>query len=393
MNDDLRSISARVEPALLRKLNERRVLELIQQQGPCSRAGLTRLSGMSPPTVSKAVAALLEAGLLEETQASATTFGRPAKLIRLAAARTSVLGIVIEPELCWVVVSGLDGRIHSSRMRSFPVPGTYQHLLDQIENEVNRLRDEGTTEIRSVGITVPGLLHQGRERVLFSPNLHLLDGQMPGLDLSQRLQLPCVALQESHALCVGERMFGDAQGLSDFAMLDVSTGLGLGVMSGGRLLTGHGGLAGELGHITVELNGRLCGCGNRGCLETLATDAALARAVSARLGRSFEIRELVGLIRTGEIDARQELDQVTEYLAIAFAAVINLFNPAAFFVHGVLFEAAEDLFQNVVHRTQSRALGPSLTECRIIQARGNKRQAAVAGALQHLTQSWAPTLS
>lgn len=384
---------ARIEPSLLRKMNERRVLELIQQLGPSSRATVTRLSGMSPPTVSKAVAALLDVGLLEEMDAPTPAFGRPAKLVRLAAARPSVLGVVIEPKLCWVVASGLDGQITPAWTREFPVPDSYEALMDGIERELETLRRELRRNIHGVGITVPGLMHQSREEVLFSPNLHLLDGHTPGVDLAQRTGLVCTAQQESHALCLGERMFGHAQGLNDFAMLDISTGLGLGVMSSGHLLTGQSGLAGELGHITVDPQGRMCGCGNRGCLETLATDAALARAISTRIGRPMEISEVVQLIRNGGLDATQEIDCVAEYLAIACAAVINLFNPAALFVHGVLFDATDHLFSDMLKRTQSRALGPSLAECRIVQARGSKRQAAIAGMIQHLTQSWAPTLS
>ncbi|WP_437228411.1 ROK family protein [Planctomicrobium sp. SH661] len=386
-------MSARIEPKLLRKLNERRVLELIQQQGPLSRAAISRLSGLSAPTISKAVASLLDVGLLEESDAQSSTFGRPAKLIRLAMVNACVLGVVIEPDLCWIVAASLDGQLDTTRTCVFNTPESYTELLDKIELELRALKDTLQSEVRGIGMTVPGLKHQSREEVLFSPNLHILDGKTPGKDIAARMEIQCVVLQESHALCVGERMFGDAQGQDNFAMLDISTGLGLGVMSGGRILTGHSGLAGELGHMTVDPQGMVCGCGNRGCLETLATDAALARSISLRLGRNVEISEAVQSIRGGELDAAVELEQVAEYLAIAFAAVINIFNPSALFVHGVLFSATDELFPRVLGLTQQRALKPSLAECRIVQARGSKRHAAVAGIIQHLTQSWAPTLS
>src|SRR5258708_10817132 len=105
----------------------------------------------------------------------------------------------------------------------------------------------------------------------------MTDGRSPAQDLAARLGVECNVLQESHALCLAERHYGLAKGLDDFAMLDVGTGVGLGVMSGGRLLTGHSGLAGELGHITaVADGGRRCGCGNHRCLGTVASDSALA---------------------------------------------------------------------------------------------------------------------
>ncbi len=112
----------------------------------------------------------------------------------------------------------------------------------------------------------------------------ITNGQCLGADLAERLGIECILVQEEHALCLAERCFGSARGLDDFAMLDISTGVGLGVMSRGRLLLGRSGFAGEIGHITVDIRGRRCGCGNRGCLETVACDSALAWQVSQKLG-------------------------------------------------------------------------------------------------------------
>ena len=116
-----------------------------------------------------------------------------------------------------------------------------------------------------LGVSLPGLVDDRRGRGVLSPNVPLTDGHAPAADLAERLGMPCVLLQESHALCLAERDYGLAKGLDDFAVLDVSTGIGLGVMLGGRLLKGHSGLAGEIGHVTaVPEGGRKCGCGNYG---------------------------------------------------------------------------------------------------------------------------------
>ena len=127
-------------------------------------------------------------------------------------------------------------------------------------------------------------------------------------------------------------------------MLDISEGLGVGVVNGGRILEGHSGLGGELGHVTVDVHGKPCGCGNHGCLETVATDTALAAAVSQRLGRKLSIEEVVPLLQSGEVRADEELGQILEYLAVGLAAVVNLFNPSKLFVYGRLLDAGPDLF-------------------------------------------------
>lgn len=387
---------AQVSPVLLRKINERRVLEMIQSHGPQSRADVRRGVGMSAPTVSKAVASLLEHGFLEEREDLDPGMGRPAKLLHLACQTASVLGIVIDKPDCWVVAAGLDGELNPEKMRSFPLPKTYRGLLQRLQEQVNSLMQAsgekipGRGKVLGIGVSVPGLVNSQTDEIVFSPNLHLLDGRQPAADLEGALGIECRMFQEAHALCLGELMYGAARGLDNFAMLDVSTGLGLGVMSGGQLLTGHSGLAGELGHITVERHGIPCGCGNHGCLETVATDSALARLVSKRIGREVSIEETVRLIRAGEIDAREELEATCEYLAIGVSAVINIFNPTTLFVHGKLLGAGEDVFEEILRHVQQRTLRPSLADCRVLQARGSKRQGAVAGMIHHLTDSWAP---
>ena len=381
------SQSSVIQPSLLSKINERQVLRAIQRRGPLSRAEVARHSGISAPTASKAVEALLRAGLLEEGDAPEMGRGRPAKKLRLATARAQVLGFVIDAEECRIAAASLDGRLDEERTGRFPTPATYAELMETAAAHARELMDRSGVATLGIGISIPGLIDYRQQRGVLSPNVPITDEQSPCADLSQRLGIECVTVQESHALCLAERHFGDARGIDDFAMLDVSTGIGLGVMSGGRLLTGHSGLAGEIGHLTVELDGRPCGCGNRGCLETVASDSALARAMSERLGRKVTVEEAIESIRARAPEFPPELTRTCRYLAVGLAAVINLFNPSTLFVHGRLFGAHEHLFRYVVEETAARALPPSFGDCRILPARGSKREGAVAAIIEHLTNA------
>jgi predicted NBD/HSP70 family sugar kinase len=383
----------RIESGLLRRINERRLFEALQQHGPASRAALTRLSGLTAPTVSKAVESLLSRGFVEEINPLAQTVGRPGKLVRLATESAVVLGVVIDVESCSVALTGLDGRVTESLTRRFATPSSYPVLLDSIEAEVRAAVGDSFDHLRGIGVSVPGLVNDRLGEIVFSPNLHLLDKRNPARDLSDRLGCECLLLQESYALCLGERLHGAAQGLDDFALLDVEAGLGLGVMSGGRLLAGHSGLAGELGHITVAPDGLRCGCGNRGCLETLATDAALARMLSEAVGRPVDLATAAALLAERPADFQHELRTVTEHLAIAIAAVINIFNPTALFVHGQLLVGNPERFERILDRVRQRTLTASLADCAIHATRSSKRQGAVAGIIHQFTNAWAPSLS
>jgi N-acetylglucosamine repressor len=386
------STASRVQPSLLGKINERQVLRVLQTHGPLSRAEVARRLGLSAPTVSKAVASLLRAGLLEESEAPEQTLGRPATRLRLATQTAQVLGIVIDADQCRVVPAGLDGKLREDRQRAIRTPNSYEKLLEALVAQARDLMGSDGVSTLGIGVSMPGLIDHRQQRGVLSPNVPVTNGHAPALDLGRRLGVECVLIQESRALCLAERYYGNARGLDDFAMLDVNIGVGLGVLSGGRLLVGHQGLAGEIGHIPLVEDGRPCGCGNRGCLETVASDASFAWRVSRRLGRKVTIDRAIELARSGKAALAEELEDTCRYLAVGVAAVINLFNPSTLFIHGRIFEADAGLFGRLVERARARTLPPSFAACRIVQARGSKRQGAVAGIIQHLTSSIGPAL-
>lgn len=380
------------EPALLRRINQRRLLAVIQRSGPLSRATLARQSGLTPPTVSKVVESLLTQGLVEEFDQDRPPLGRPHKLVRMATTSAAVLGVVIDARSCCVAETGLDGRVTEEKTLRFTTPDTYERLLDEIEQRCRTLFSRTSATLRGVGVSVPGLVSERLQQVVFCPNLHLLDHQNPARDLEKRLGTECLLIHELQALCLGERTYGGASGLDNFAMLDVTYGLGLGVVVGGMILSGNSGMAGEIGHITVDPTGIRCGCGNRGCLETLATDAALVKMMQDRLKKPLTFDSAAALLAEQGDDFQGEIQVVAEYLAIAIAAVINTFNPTTVFVHGKLLVEHKDHFAQVLDRVRQRALMPLLAECTIVPTRSSKRQGAIAGIMHWLTEGRTPGL-
>lgn len=382
-------MASRINPVLLGRLNERRVLELLQH-GPLSRADITRRTGISAPTASKIVDSLVRTGLLEEGESPKGRFGRPGRTVRLASQGSRVIGVSLDRTDCRLVWAGLDGVFHHEEV--FPTPGSYRGLLESVVRRASPLLRKKKIRTLGMGVSMPGLINRRTGEGVLSPNLHITDGRSPARDLAARLDLECVLRQESHALVLAERSYGGARELDDFAMLDIHTGLGLGVWSGGRLLEGTSGLAGELGHVVLDPDGELCGCGNRGCLETVSTDRALARSISARAGAPLEIGEIIRRARDGRMRLDGDLRRTSDGLATAIGAVINIFNPSTLFVHGRLFEVRDGVFEDVLERVKGRVLGPSAADCRIERARGTKVQGAVAAILYHLFDLIAPTL-
>lgn len=375
------------EPRLLSQLNERAVLRVLQAHGPSSRAEVTRLTGVTRPTVSKAVSSLLKSGLLEEFDASENMRGRPAKKLRLGGSTSQVVGLVVDSPVCRLVTAGLDGSLRTNTFREFETPPTYDELITRIAEQVESLRSEKRLRTLGVGVSLPGLYDYREGCSILSPNVPQTNDRCLGKDLATQLGLEVAVLQESDALCLAERYFGIAGNLTDFAMLDASTGIGLGVFNDGRLLKGSCGLAGEIGHLPMVPDGIQCGCGRVGCLETVASDTALARLVSQNQERSMTLSQIVELVRAGDLNVTEELEQVAQQFVFALVTTINLFNPQTLFVHSRMFDLDKSLMERLIRQTEARALLPSFRQCRIERARGSKCEGAVAGITEHLTDS------
>lgn len=375
----------RIEPTLLRRINERRLIEALQQHGPQSRATLRRLAGMTAPTVSKAVDSLIARGLLEELDPVRPAVGRPGKLVRMAHRSALVLGVLVDVETCTVVVAGLDGTIDEPLTRRFPTPGSYAALLEVLEHQCRGALADRPGVPRGVGVVVNALVNERTQEVICCANLPLLDRRNPARDLGDVLNLRGRLIKGTTALCLSERSHGAARGHDDIAVIDMTTGLGLGVITGGVVITGHSGMAGEIGHVTVDPEGVRCGCGNRGCLETLATDAALVRMIGARVGRRVSPEEAGRLLDERPEEFTADVAVVAEHVAIAIAAVVNLFNPTNLFLHSELFAADADRLAGSLERVKRRALAGALADCTVVRSGTSKEQAAISAIIHDIT--------
>ncbi|QDV18381.1 N-acetylglucosamine repressor [Gimesia panareensis] len=375
------------QPQLISQMNERMVLRILRSNGPSSRAEVRRLTGVTAPTVSKAVASLLKSGMLEEFEVASTSRGRPAKKLRLARETAQVVALVIDSPTCTLISTGLDGTLREETRVEFKTPDTYQQLLEIVTDTIENIQSTRGVRTLGTGISLPGLFDYREGRSLLSPNVPITNGQSIGKDLAQCLGMECVVLQETDALCLAERHSGLAQDIDDFAMLDTSTGIGLGVLIEGRLFKGNNGLAGEIGHLPMVPDGVKCGCGRRGCLETIASDTAFVRMVSERAGRRLDLPQILELVQSNQLDVSRELASVSNQLAFALVTAINLFNPQTLFIHSRLFDMDESFMDQLQERTAAQALACSFRDCRIQRARGSKLEGAVAGIVENLTDS------
>jgi len=220
-------------------------------------------------------------------------------------------------------------------------------FLERLVALLTRLESEAGAQgkrVVAVGLGVPGLL--SNDGVLRSSvNLLPLEGLNLAQAVSARIRLPVVALNDANASAVGEQRFGAGRPYASSLMLTLGTGVGAGLILDGRLWTGIDGVAGEFGHITVEPNGRLCGCGNRGCLEQYGSATAIAASAS-RCGLctgagEYGAAAVAALALKGDPQACAIFEQAGAYLGIAAAGVVNLLNLEAIILGGGVAESFE----------------------------------------------------
>ena len=227
-------------------------------------------------------------------------------------------------------------------------------------------------EPEAIGIGVPSQIEWATGTVLASVNIPLA-GVPLREELGRRFGVPVYVDNDASCAALAEAA---AIGATELVMLTLGTGVGGGIVTGGRIFRGAHGLGGELGHIVVEADGPECpggGCPNRGCLEALCSGTALERA------SGMKGREVVEAARGGDADATANLDRLGRYLGIGISNVVNAFQPEVVVVGGGLSAAADLFLETAVAEAGSRAL-PALWERVTVQVAQAGNAAGVIGA-------------
>ncbi|MBI5178974.1 MAG: ROK family protein [Nitrospinae bacterium] len=208
-----------------------------------------------------------------------------------------------------------------------------------------------------IGVAVAGQV--GEKSIVFSPNLPFKTEYPLGEELERALDLPVTIENDANSAAIGERIFGAAQGMDDFIVLTLGTGIGSGIFANGKLLRGHTGAGGEAGHIPLLPGGPLCGCGQKGCLEALASGTAIANAYREKTGKIATAKEVCGLAAQGDAAAQEVLRTAGEWLGAGLVALINLFNPQAVFFTGSLSKAPDIYFEPALKKARESSFGTS----------------------------------
>jgi predicted NBD/HSP70 family sugar kinase len=370
----------------LREFNRLRIVDFLRTNGTASRAEVARRTGLSRSTVSTLVADLQRRGLVVERAgqfAGEGQPGRPAALLELDPSAAAAVGVDFDHDKVRVAVSDLSRIVLAEASAPYDVDHDAQGSLDLAAELVERMLQETELDrdrLLGVGVALAGPIDQDTGALHPSDVLPGWAGVDVGKELETRLNTPAYVENDANLGALAEVTLGAGRNARFAAYVSISSGIGAGIIVDGRPYRGHRGTAGEIGHFVVDPQGPICRCGNRGCLETMASGPALLRLVQASRDEELTVREMIELARDGDAGCRRAIADAGQVVGRVVAGLVNLFSPEMVVIGGDLGEAGDLLLDPLREAVRRDALPAATTELKVVAGELGER-ANLLGAL------------
>jgi N-acetylglucosamine repressor len=364
-----------------REINRRIVLNLVRTRQPISRADLARTMGVRRGAVSLIVNDLLRDGFLFEGAAGETLRGRRPTFLYIDSRRRAVAAVDVRASQTYLMLADLVGSPIAG-VTGFPTSRDPKQFVSTLATRLRALLADhkDVDACQGIGVVVPGMVEPNTMRVVYAPTLgwRNVDLREP---LADAIGLP-VQIENSGRACALAQlwtMHDEAAAAGDLVFLNVSDGLGVGVVIHGEMLRGRNNIAGELGHVPLSGEGPRCSCGASGCWEAYVSNRAtlaryFGRAIDAEPipddQKYFRIEDLMARARTGDVKATAAVQATGRFLGLGLATVVNAYDPSRVYIGGEI-TAAWDLIEPTIRAGLSeRVLTPAAAslDIRIVAA-------------------------
>jgi predicted NBD/HSP70 family sugar kinase len=325
---------------VVRDINRDVVLELIRTRQPISRADLSRSTGLQPSTISSIAEQLIGERWVIEGPAAVRPRGRRPTLLSINPGMVIVVADV-RPNQAIVGVVDLNGRFLSRE--SLPLVADPERGVRNLIACIERLMPQHPDKsFEGLGIILPGRVDPTTEQLILAPNL-----PWAGYDIKKAIQA-AIPLQvemdnDANACMLAELWFGRMEGIRNAVLVTITEGVGAAILANGQLLTGRSGLAGEFGHLCLDPNGPVCGCGRKGCWEVFAsTRAAIGyfQELRKKAGHPDRVAptsfELINLAEDGDVDAIEALNRQAHYMGQGLRIIVTALSPEVVLLNGGL---------------------------------------------------------
>jgi glucokinase-like ROK family protein len=361
------------DQALLRKFNLTAVLNRLRQHSPISRASLADLTGLNKATITRLIRELMNHSFVREIGMHSSVTGRPSILLELDPQAGYIIGVRLDIDYSAVILTNFAAEIiWRSEMKHAPEDGQaliQANMLELIQQAVQNVPDK-SRPILGLGLSVPGLVDVDSGVLLFAPNLGWRNVPFRAW-LQDHFDLPIYVDNEANLAALGETYFGAARDSDYVLYVNVTSGVGAGIVLHQEILTGAAGIAGEVGHVTIDPLGPVCKCGNQGCWEAIVSAPAIFKRMRERIlgGEPSSLSDemlahfsrlsvplVVSAAMNNDSVARDVLHETSTYLGIGLANLINILNPERVVLGGYLSPAYPTMLDEIKRVVKARAL-------------------------------------
>ena len=337
----------------LKNFNRRTVLGYIRRNGTATKAGLASATGLTFMAIKKILAELQELNLIRDGQMESGGMGRKAVSYVINESYRYTIGIHINKFITGIALLNLRGQILAierySMDKEFENQNDFVTMLAEAVDRVIEKSGVKRDDILGIGVGAPGPLDCESGVILTPPNMPMLDYLPLKETLEGRTGFPVFLNKDTNVIAFAEYWYRNNRDCSNLAYVEVDMGIGSGLIIDGKLNIGANCIAGEFGHITIDINGPLCNCGNRGCLEAMSSGIAVLRMLGEQLENQkdhplYHKRNALTIEDVFEMTDKKDLltisilNRSAFYVGVAVSNLINTFDPEMIILGGILIQ-------------------------------------------------------
>ncbi|MEG0267282.1 MAG: ROK family transcriptional regulator [Carnobacterium sp.] len=369
---------------LMKSVNKSTILNKIRLSEPLSRAQIAQETGITPPTVSSVVKELIAENLVEESILGESRGGRKPTMLLIKRNGHYVIGIDAGSNSIRGVATDLVGTILAETEIQI-LPHISKEYFLQILKEVVRTIFTGIEDkkkILGIGIAMHGVVDISSGVSLYSSNSGLRDIPIKE-ELEKEFNVLVMVENNSRAMALGEYWFGNHEEVDSFVTINIGRGVGSGIVDKGRLYYGAQDIAGEMGHMVMDLNGRVCSCGNKGFFETFVTGEAIVRRAKEQIKEApidLTAEDVYAYAKENKIEYLNVLEETGQLIGMGAVNLIHMLNPNKIVLGGGVLNSAEFLMPVICQTIQERALTQRARMNTIVEVSMLGKNATVLGA-------------
>jgi len=394
------------DQTFLRWYNHQKILNILRTAGPMSRIDLAKTSRLDKKTITNIVADMLAQGTVYVSSIQKPGNGRPKEILALSGDFYYCIGIDIGGTHVTAVLIDFAAKVLASKtidLHSHVPPDTILNLCDLLVEFV--LENSGLTmeKISSIGVTFPGVVDHKTGKSILAENLPDWNN-VPVQKIFEDKYGKVVAVEDcSRTMALAELWLGD-NNCENFIVFDLGLGIGCGIVINNNLFTGSNGKSGEIGHMIVEVNGPLCTCGRRGCIESLSSGWALSQQTQNLLNQGKcnilqnlisksentpNMKEVILAAGLGDESCQELLAKAGEYIGIGIANALSLFNPAKVILGGRLIKDNRFMLESIVETVRQQTIADIYRDAQIELSGIGDNASAIGAAILCLQQCYA----